>query len=125
MIYTSYFGKWDKIPGDICKVGITVFPPKWLPGITNLWNLAPNKELLNYMKNYNGDEIDYEKRYILLLESRFVRLEKVGDFITKFMEHLKAKDLVMCCYEKPGEFCHRHLLAEILNNTGFKTEEYG
>jgi hypothetical protein len=124
MIYTSYYAKWDKIPGDLYKVGITIFPPKWLPGITNLWNLAPNKELLDYMKKCNGDEATYTIKYTQLLESRFVRLEKVGGFLTKFMAHVNAKDLVMCCYEKPGEFCHRHLLAEILNNTGFKTEEY-
>ena len=26
------------------------------------------------------------------------------------------KDIALCCYEKPTDFCHRHLVAEWLNN---------
>lgn len=26
----------------------------------------------------------------------------------------KDRDIVLCCYEKPDEFCHRHILAEWL-----------
>jgi len=24
------------------------------------------------------------------------------------------RDIILCCYEKPGEFCHRHVLANWL-----------
>ena len=31
---------------------------------------------------------------------------------------------VMLCYEKPGDFCHRHLIADwITKNTGITVEE--
>jgi len=33
-----------------------------------------------------------------------------------------GKDIVLCCYEKTGEFCHRHVLAELLKNY-FEVEE--
>jgi hypothetical protein len=28
------------------------------------------------------------------------------------------------CYEKPGSFCHRHLVAEWLRENGFDCREY-
>ena len=34
-------------------------------------------------------------------------------------------DCVLLCYEKPGDFCHRHILANWLEeNFGFKVEEF-
>ena len=36
----------------------------------------------------------------------------------------KSTDIALVCYEKPGDFCHRHLVAEWLNNNGCKCEEF-
>ena len=33
-------------------------------------------------------------------------------------------DIALICYEKPSDFCHRHLVAEWLNQNGFKCEEW-
>ena len=38
---------------------------------------------------------------------------------------LGLQDIVLLCYEKPGRFCHRHILAEwIKEKTGEEVEEY-
>ncbi len=40
--------------------------------------------------------------------------------------HEVADDLygkILLCYEKPENFCHRHILAEWLRKNGYKCEE--
>lgn len=36
----------------------------------------------------------------------------------------REKDVILLCYEKPGEFCHRHLVANWFNKNGYFVEEY-
>ena len=33
-------------------------------------------------------------------------------------------DIALICYEKPSDFCHRHLVAEWLSQNGFRCEEW-
>ena len=33
-------------------------------------------------------------------------------------------DICLICYEKPSDFCHRHLVAEWLNKAGFECKEW-
>lgn len=33
-------------------------------------------------------------------------------------------DICLVCYEKPCDFCHRHLVADWLNEHGFKCKEW-
>ena len=35
-----------------------------------------------------------------------------------------TEDIALVCYEKPGDFCHRHLVAKWLTDNGFTCEEY-
>ena len=32
-------------------------------------------------------------------------------------------DFALVCYEKPSDFCHRHLVADWLNKNGYDCEE--
>lgn len=34
-----------------------------------------------------------------------------------------GKDIALICYEKPTDFCHRHLVAEWLTTNGIKCDE--
>jgi len=38
--------------------------------------------------------------------------------------NIGKKDVCLICYEKPSDFCHRHLVAEWLNKNGFRCEEW-
>lgn len=48
--------------------------------------------------------------------------------LSKLNPHKVVEDLgtdpIMICYEKPGEFCHRHLVAKWLQTAGYPVEEY-
>ena len=38
--------------------------------------------------------------------------------------NIGENDICLLCYEKPTDFCHRHLVAEWFRKNGFNCEEY-
>ena len=36
----------------------------------------------------------------------------------------KLDSVILLCYEKPGDFCHRHLVADWLTKNGTECKEY-
>ncbi len=117
MIYTSYFGKMNKLPKDIVPVSICNNAPEFFKGI-QMKKLGPSYGLLTRYKK-NQDNEFYEKYFkdnVLgdLSASRIIQeLENIGN----------GSDVVLLCYEKSGDFCHRHLVAEWLTKNGCKCEE--
>lgn len=118
-IYTSYFANGKKLAQAGVKViGIALFPPKWFYG-TSVTQVAPTRSIL-FAKNQTHEQ--YTERY-----KREV-LSKVNPH--QFLDSLRiagrGQDVALCCYEKPGDFCHRHILAEWLSNmTGEEIKEFG
>ena len=108
MIYTSYFGNHKHFPKSAIVLGITRFPPAWWTGI-NIDKLAPSEQLLRQYRNKEIDEYIFTMEYQQELRDRGLTQEKVKDFF----ETLGGdKDIILCCYEKTGEFCHRHVFAD-------------
>lgn len=121
-IYTSYFPKVNKLrERGIYPVAICQIPPTWFDG-PNLASLAPSKDILFEYKA-NPDEKRYLYRYVeeILCAFRFH-----PEMITQALERMSGgKDVALCCYEKPSDFCHRHLLANWLNEKlGINITEY-
>lgn len=119
-IYTSYFAKEKELKskGLVC-VSICAFPPKWFSGF-NFINVAPKQDiLLDYKKDQDKDK--YIRRYY----HEVLKNLDIEDFISTLEKISKGKDVALCCYEKSGDFCHRHLLARYLNIKGnFHITEY-
>jgi hypothetical protein len=114
VIYTSYFSKIKKIKDSgITAIGIARFPPKHVQCVS-LWDLAPMPEMLKMNKE------QYVDRYNIILS----RLDPRQ--ILKRIELLSCgKDAALCCYEKPDDFCHRHLVADWLKKKiGVDVREY-
>ncbi len=48
--------------------------------------------------------------------------------LSKLDPHIVVEELgpdpILICYEKVGEFCHRHIVADWLRAAGYKVEEY-
>ena len=118
-IYTSYFANLKNLEkDDIVPIGICCYPPKWFKG-PNLRVIAPSPDILEKCKSSHAE---YEKRYrtevLSLLKDANILLERIS-FISG------GKDAALCCYEKPSDFCHRHILAKWLEeHTGIKVEEF-
>lgn len=114
-IYTSYFANVKNLAKEgIVPIGIALYKPRFYSGL-NCTVVSPTKDMLHGM----SDE-EYTKRYYAILEKADLR---------SFLEYIKTmgggKDVALCCYEKPGDFCHRHLLAEyITRKTGIEVTEF-
>lgn len=112
MIYTSYFANLMKLDkSKYLPIGITRFPPNWFRG-HNIEMVAPSKELLFKLKNKEIDEDTYKIRYLNDLESKKEQIINYFNMLNRPYE----KDIVLCCYEKSEDFCHRHILSDWLNN---------
>ena len=100
---TSYFANIKRIknPLSICH-----YPPEWYNG-NQFKLLAPTWEILSAYKAKEIDDVEYTKLYH----------EKVlGKLDPKLTMDLIIKahsdDVTLLCYESPGKFCHRRLVAE-------------
>ena len=108
-IYTSYFGYLKNIPPEIIPVSIAKFPPKWFNG-RELKILAPSKKLLWQAKQGKISEEEYTKQYMAQIQKVF----NPPALLEKLETEFSGKDIVLLCFEKKGEFCHRRLLAQWL-----------
>lgn len=118
-IYTSYFANGKKLSAaGVMMIGITLYPPKWFYG-PNLKEVAPTYAIFNISDA--PDEI-YNARF------RKEVLAKVNAqaFYHKLQSMSNGKDIALCCYEKPGDKCHRHLVGQWLEEQlGIKVIEFG
>ena len=110
MIYTSYYGNRRKYDG-FYRISISRSAPEQSYDL-RLLDLAPSSQLLQNYKNGITNEEEYTRRYLSSLET----LKKRG-YLDKFVNYLTnhTQDVVLLCYEKPDKFCHRHILANYLN----------
>jgi hypothetical protein len=112
-IYTSYFGNYRKF-GDKIPISIALYPPKGFLG-EELKALAPTTQILGCKDN--------EEVYTTLFN------KKIKGFSAKkvfkyFESSYNDRDVILLCYEKPPQFCHRHLVAEWLEKElGIEVEE--
>ena len=120
MIYTSYFAKLKSLPENIIPISICGKAPDWYKGL-QYKKLAPKYDFFMKWKETKDNDyyIDCFNELVLKpLNARDVVGELQG--ITPY----GTSDIVLICYEKPGDFCHRHLVADWLNNHGFRCEEW-
>lgn len=50
--------------------------------------------------------------------------ESVIKELNCLIPNANGKDIALICYEKPSDFCHRHLVAEWLNQNRYECEEW-
>ncbi len=111
MIYTSYFGnskKWK----NMSVISIARHMPKGLD-IPMYPPLYPPADLLWAYK-----------------EGRISQEEYVNWYTKAVLNHLNVKEeaegldeWVLLCYEKPGDFCHRNIVAKWFQDNGYECKE--
>ena len=117
MIYTGNFAKMKFIE----KVGLTPVsiarqPPLWYKGL-EYKALAPRAELLQAYR-FIGDKQFYIKQFNQMLDQLNPRL-----VYQDLLSMVDGIDVVLLCYEKPTDFCHRHLVADWFNANGIPCQE--
>jgi len=113
-IYTSYFAQLDKLPTNIVPISICAKAPDFYTGL-QYKVLAPSYDLLQHW--HKNHDIKY---YNTIFDAEILFwLTRCG--VVHDLEILsRGKDVALICYEKPFEFCHRHLVAKWLGDV----EEY-
>jgi len=106
---TSYYGNVKNLKGKNL-VAISQGVPKWWKG--RIYKaLAPSWYLIKLK-----DEDTYTQKFNEILDNLDARE------VVKVL----GEDAILLCWEKPGEFCHRRLVAEWLERElGIKVPEYG
>ena len=124
MIYTSYFAKLKELENhNIIPISICGKAPDWYKGL-QYKKLAPKYGFfVEWKKNHDNDY------YIKHFQSEVLDGLNATEVILDFSKmdygfNVGENDIGLICYEKPLDFCHRHLVAEWLNQNGFKCEEW-
>lgn len=111
MIQTGYFAKYKGSNG----VAICLYPPKWFKGDVYP-QLAPTRRLLEWYKSSAQDE-KAQDIY------RRIYYRDVLNHLNPEAVYRALDGKVLLCYEKSGDFCHRHLVSEWLNANGYECKE--
>lgn len=114
-IYTSYFANLKNLPANYYITGIVRYLPRYVKKIPNYRVLAPSQDTFQteitsqYTKKFLGQLEQLDARTV------YNELEILAD----------GRDVILLCYEKPGDFCHRRLVAEWLSkNLQIEVPEY-
>lgn len=123
MIYTTYFAQLRNLPENIIPVSICGKAPSWYKGL-QYKKLAPKYDFfMEWKKNHDNDYYIkcFNEQVLGALSANDVILD-LSRMICSF--NVGESDICLVCYEKPDDFCHRHLVAQWLCANGFPCTEW-
>lgn len=119
MIYTSYFAKIKELEvNDIVPIAICGGIPDYYHG---LWyrKVAPKWDWFQQWKQNHDNDF-----YIKKFNETVLNAKDQWTVATELQALAPGKDIALICYEKPEDFCHRHLVADWLNKAGYEVKEW-
>lgn len=120
MIYTGYFAKTKKyIEAGLTPISIAGRAPSFYDGI-EYKKLAPKYALFAAYKSGELNEFQYAEGFKELTLDPLSQKQVEEELY----ELSNGNDVVLLCYEKQGDFCHRHLVADWLENAFIRVDEY-
>ena len=119
IIYTTYFAKLKSLPADVVPIAICGKSPDWYTGL-QYKKLAPKYGF--FMQWKISQDNDY---YVRCFKEEVLDKLTVENVIKDIKQLVgNATKIAFVCYEKPADFCHRHLVACWLRSHGINCEEY-
>ena len=96
--------------------------PKW--GFFSQWKQNHDNEF--YIEHYNAEVLDQLDYSMVLNDLQLLVPEEIKATMQEPIWTSPDVHLVLLCYEKPKDFCHRHLFAQWImqNETDIKIEEF-
>ena len=122
MIYTTYFAKLRSLPKNIIPIAICAKPPVGYQG-PSYRQLAPHYDFYNKYKT-DGDAEHFTVCYKSQILSHMTPTKTVADLYAQVGKNYCDGDIALVCYEKATDFCHRHLVAEWLRDSGYECKEF-
>lgn len=120
IIYTSNFAHAQALRSShITPVSISLYPPRYFNG-HRLNCLAPSRSILDEW--HRSHDI---RRYVQRYRSEVLAKLCAADVLRMLVELADEGGVALCCFEKAGEFCHRLLVADWLEeHTMMHVEEF-
>lgn len=111
MIYTGYYAKLKKYEeAGLTPISIAGRAPEFYKGI-QFKTFSPSWDIFSKWKSGEIDNFQYTERF---------NKEEILKFLDSF-----ETDIILLCYEKSGDFCHRHIVADwIESELDRKVDEY-
>lgn len=150
-IYTYYFGGLSKIDTNnfivvpVCRTLRPVLAESLKDTCkyyVNCKYLGPEENLLTARKYGSMSEEDFKynySKYLAQFHAKSVLTDiynlaaggQIDPMLGGWIDGCEPdpsseaynKDILLCCYEKPEDFCHRHILAEWFTFNGYNCEE--
>ena len=124
MIYTSYFANIKKLDG-VCYA-ISGLIPSFYNQLTKqnpskykrFIQFAPKKDWWQKWKNGQLDNNQFVKLYYSTV------LDKIDITDVLYQFDNIDQDIYLLCYQKPNDFCHRHLVSQWLNKNNVECKQF-
>jgi len=119
---TSYYARINEIREkypDYIIVSISGGLEEYIKPLVDIWDkrLAPKRDFFNVYKNSPEGQLR-EDEYVKQFKNKVLIREdniSLDDIIKSWSENSGlGKTYVLMCYEKPQDFCHRHIVAEAM-----------
>lgn len=118
MIYTGYFARTKQyLEQGLTTVAISGYVPAFYNGL-RYKELAPKKATFDKWKSGEIDNFGYTELYKKEVLNNLNPQKVINEL------SLLGDKVILLCYEKSGDFCHRHIVADWLEANGVVVEEY-
>lgn len=118
MIYTTYFANLRHLPKEITPIAICGKEPNFYKGLCYK-KLAPKWSFFIKWKETHDNDYYITEFNRLVLDN--LDAESV---VKELLDMADTKDIALVCYEKPDDFCHRHMVVDWLNINGYQCCEF-
>lgn len=133
MTYTTYFAQLRNLPPNIIPVSICGKAPAWYTGI-QYKQLAPKYDFFvewkrthdndYYIEHFNSEVLAQLSALRVVTELQCLLPEDIKSVMhTPFYSNADWH-IALVCYEKPSDFCHRHLVSKWFQDNGFPCGEW-
>lgn len=133
MIYTTYFSKVKDLPENVIPISICGKAPAGWTGL-QYKKLAPKYSFFKVWKETHDDDYyieHYEEEVLKPLNAKRI-VHELYELATKkayanfgySMTGEEPPEIALVCYEKPENFCHRHLVSGWFIKNGFESGEF-
>lgn len=108
-IYTSDF-KSIKGCEELQTVSLSRYPPIWYEGFSYP-DFFPPEDIVTLFRNHEITSLEYTTVFVDRILSKLNPQVVIKDLL----DLAPGKDIILCCWGRPDEYCHRHLVASWIN----------
>lgn len=122
-VYTSYYARAKNLDASYLLISVSNTSPEWFKSPLHKLRcpVFPKWSLINEYKAGSIPYSDFVKRYLIELEDT-VDVNDIRKEISYLVEYTGCSNVVLLCWEKDGNSCHRMALAKHVFECAYRGE---